>query len=244
MTPRTFLLRGLLAGLIAGCATFVVAYTIGEAHINAAIALESPGAADPSTVISRQNQSTWGLATGALMLGAALGGVTGLASAFASGRLGRLRPSQSTALIALIGFVAIGLVPFLKYPATPPAVGNPDTLTSRTMDYFSMQAVSVLAAIAAVILARRLLSRLGTYRTVVVAGGAYLVAVVVAGQLLPTVNELGNFPADTLWYFRRASLLTLVTLWGVIGVVLTGLIGRAYDQESTTRARRDLAASL
>ena len=28
---------------------------------------------------------------------------------------------------------------------------------------------------------------------------------------MPTVNEVGDFPADTLWYFRRASLFTLAT---------------------------------
>ena len=45
---------------------------------------------------------------------------------------------------------------------------------------------------------------------------------------MPTVNEIGDFPADILWYFRRASLLTMATMWAVIGVGLTGLIGRLY----------------
>jgi hypothetical protein len=144
----------------------------------------------------------------------------------------------------LIGFIAVGLVPFLKYPATPPAVGNESTITSRTLEFFSMQGISVLAAIGAVLLARRLLESLGTYRALVVAGASYLVVVIVAGMLLPTVNEIGDFPADTLWYFRRASLLTLATVWGVIGVVLAGLIGRLHGRDSATQARRDLAASL
>ena len=250
MNPRNFLIRGLLAGLIAGLLAFAVAYTVGEPPVDAAIALEEANAVheaegeDPSSEVSRADQSTWGLATGTLALSVTVGGVVGLASAFAAGRMGRLRPSQSTALVALIGFIAAGLVPFLKYPATPPAVGNPDTLGARTTEYFGMLGISLLAAIGAVLLARRLLSSLGTFRTIIVAGGTYLLVVILAAVLMPTVNELGDFPADTLWYFRLASLLTIATMWGTIGVVLTGLVGRLYERETSAAARRDLAATL
>ena len=259
MTPRNFLIRGLLAGFLAGIFAFAVAYTAGGPQVDAAIAVEESGAAtDPAadghthshdekeagTSVSRENQSTWGLATGTLAVGTALGGVVGLVSAFAVGRLGRMRPSQSTATIALIGFISFALVPFLKYPATPPAVGNSDTIGDRTLQYFAMQAISLLAAIGVVLLARRLLGRLGTYRTLLVAGGTYLVIVVVAGLALPTVHEVGDFPADTLWYFRRSSLLTLATMWGAIGILLAGFIGSLYARETAVTARRDLAASL
>ena len=67
---------------------------------------------------------------------------------------------------------------------------------------------------------------------------------VVAGQLMPTVNEVGDFPADTLWYFRRASLMTLATMWAVIGIGLTGLVGRLHRADDRDAARRELAASL
>ena len=264
MSPRHFLVRGLLAGLIAGLLAFAVAYMVGEPHIDAAIAVEEANAAheaehaenppadghthehedDEGTVVSRANQSTWGLATGTLAVGIALGGVTGLAAAFAVGRIGRLRPGQSTALVSLIGFVAITLVPLLKYPATPPAVGDPDTIGGRTLEYFGLMGLSILAAVGAVVLASRVLDSFGTYRTVLLAGGGYLVVVIAAAVLLPTVNEVADFPADTLWYFRLASMLTLATLWAGIGVVLTGLVGRLYEREASAAARRDLAASL
>jgi hypothetical protein len=268
MTPRNFLVRGLLAGLIAGILTFAVAYIAGEPSVDAAIKVEAAGEAAPhshdgaaehthedsatehthdedgATVVSRQNQSTWGLATATVSTGIALGGIVALASAFALGRIGRLRPSQSTALVAALGFVSVALVPFIKYPATPPAVGNADTIGARTTQYFVMLAISVLAMIAVVVLFRALLERFGTYTAVLVSAGTYLAVVVLAAELMPTVNEIGDFPADTLWYFRRGSLMTLATLWGVIGIALTGLIGKLYAQESATQARRDLAASL
>lgn len=266
MTPRNFLVRGLLAGLIAGLLTFAVAYIAGEPSVDAAIKVESAGEAAPhshddaehshddattghtheenGTEVSRQNQSTWGLLTATMSTGLALGGIVALASAFALGRIGRLRPSQSTALVAALGFVSVALVPFIKYPATPPAVGNADTIGARTTQYFVMLAISVLAMIAAVMLFRALLERFGTYTAVLASASAYLAVVILAAALMPTVNEIGDFPADTLWYFRRGSLMTLATLWGVIGIALTGLIGKLYAQESATQARRDLAASL
>ncbi|MFE4000164.1 CbtA family protein [Nocardioides sp. YIM B13467] len=259
MSPRAFLVRGLLAGLLAGVVTFLVAYAVGEPQVGAAIALEESAGADghshshaaegdegdsEAAEVSRTNQSTWGLLTGTLAVGVALGGILGLVAAVALGRIGRLTPGQSTALVTLIGFVAVALVPFLKYPATPPAVGSGDTIGVRTAVYFAFQALSVVAAVVVTYAAVRLRGRFGTYLAVVGAIAAYLVVMVVAGELFTTVNEVGDFPADTLWFFRRASLITLATMWGVLGVALTGLVIRLHATERAVAERKALAASL
>lgn len=258
MTPRTFLVHGLLAGLFAGFAAFLVAHAVGEPPLETAISLEEEHSQpaehshenaddhhpEDGTVVSRANQSTWGLATGTLAVGAALGGIVALAAAVAVGRLGRMRATQSTALVALVGFVAVALVPFLKYPATPPAVGNPDTIGHRTSLYFSYLGLSVLVAIIAVVLAGRLLPKLGAYRTTLITAGGYLVVMVLAAVLMPTVDEIGSFPASTLWEFRRSSITTLASLWAVLGVVLVGLVGRTQEKLAVENARRELAASL
>ncbi|WP_067442035.1 CbtA family protein [Nocardioides jensenii] len=277
MTARNILIRGLLAGFIAGIFGFLVAHQVGEPHVEKAIALEEAGSADEAEApeehghdegtahehdaeeaggaahehshgeeaeVSRGNQRTWGLLTGTLIVGTALGGLIALISAAAIGRIGRLRPAASTALVTAVGFVSFALVPFLKYPAAPPAVGSGDTIGERTGYYFIFLAISVLAAVAATFLARHLLGRVSVYASVVIGAGAYLAVVVLAAIAMPTVNELGDFPADTLWYFRLSSLFTLATIWGVIGVVLTGLVGR-LDTVATARAeRRELAASI
>ncbi|QSR27078.1 hypothetical protein CFH99_15740 [Nocardioides aromaticivorans] len=263
LSPAAFLIRGLAVGIVAGLIAFVVAFALGEPQVDDAIALEESAAAQmtPEEVaaeeaaaaeedhsgmveISRENQKSWGLLTGMLAIGAALGGLTSLAAAAVLGRLGGLSARGSTALVGLLGFVAVALVPFAKYPATPPAVGSGDTIGGRTASYFGLLLVSVLAAIAVVVLANKLLGRLDGWTTALVGAGAYLAVVVLAGYLLPSVNELGDFPADTLWYFRRASLVTLATLWAVIGIGLTALVGRMYDRVAADHARRRLAASL
>lgn len=262
VTPRNFLIRGLLAGLAAGIITFFVGVAFGEPSIDAAIAIEEAGAAAEAAPaddghdhshgdeaeeeggISRTTQKTWGLATAMIAVGPALGGLVGLAAAAAVGRFGRLRPAGSTAVVALVGFVSVTLVPFLKYPATPPAVGDGETIGARTTYYFVFLVISVVVAIAAVMLARALVQRFGATEGIALAALGYVVVMVAVGYLMPTVNEIGSFPGDVLWEFRRGSLLTLTTMWAVIGVVLTSLIGRLYDRESDAAARRALAESL
>jgi hypothetical protein len=263
MNPSNFLIRGLLAGLLAGLVAFGVAYVVGEPQVDAAIAIEEAGGAaghdhapaaaehehaaseeELTTEVSRQTQATWGLLTGTVGVGLALGGITSLAAAFALGRL-RMSPAQSTAAVAAIGFVAISLVPFLKYPATPPAVGNGETIGQRTELYFVFLAISVVAAIAEVVLAGVLLKNgKSAFQATVIPILGFVAVTAIAAWLLPTVNEVGAFPADILWFFRRASLLTSAALWATIGIVLSGLIGRLYARESADQARRELAASL
>ena len=254
MSTRTFLVHGLVAGLLAGLAAFVVAYTVGEPQVDRAIALETSAVeeaaghshddTDEHAAVSRGTQSTWGLATGTLGIGVVLGGLTGLLAALGVGRLGSLRPAASTALVALLGAVSFSVVPFLKYPATPPAVGSGGTIDSRTALFFGFVAVSVLAVLAAVAVARAAARRWSGVPGVVAGAATYVVVVGLAALAFPKVDELGDFPAGLLWDFRVASLLTLLAMWGVVGAVLTVLVERTWRQRDAALARRELAASL
>jgi predicted cobalt transporter CbtA len=270
MTARAFLIRGLIAGLLAGVAAFVVAYSVGEPYVQRAIDIEESSAApavphsnsqsfsvnqaavlthdggheEDGTVVSRDNQRTWGLLTGTLGIGIALGGIVGLVAAGLVGRIGRWTPGQSTAFAALGGYVAVALVPFLKYPANPPAVGDADTIGHRTTLYFVFLLISILAIIAATALGQGLWEHRGTFVSVVSGVGLYLVVMILAGALMPSVNELGDFPADTLWGFRLSSMLTQATMWAAMGTLLVGMVGKLYRETTTATQRRELAASL
>jgi predicted cobalt transporter CbtA len=268
MMTRTFLVHGLLAGLLAGVAAFVVAYTVGEPQVDRAIALESAGATadhhheDEATVsgsasdshshdhsgedaaISRTTQSTLGLATGTLAIGVVLGGLTGLLAAVGLGRLGSLRPAAGTALVALLAAVSFSVVPFLKYPATPPAVGSGETIDSRTALWFGFVAVSVLGVLAAVAVARWAARRWSAVPGTIAGATAYVVVVTVAALAFPKVDELGAFPASVLWDFRISSLLTLLAMWAVIGAVLTALVDRTWRRQEAVAAQRAYAAAL
>lgn len=256
LTPRSILLRGLLAGLLAGLATFVVGSVVGEPPLSSAIGIEqSHDHAGTSAVpghdqdhedgpVGRTVQRTWGLGLASLVAGTALGGLVALGAMVALGRLGRLGPARSTAVVAAVGFVTVALVPFWKYPATPPGAASAATIGARTAAYTGFVGVSVLAGIAAVVVAVRLARRLDPAAAVGLAVLGYLGVVVVAGLLLPASEPTGAFPADVLWEFRRASLTTLAALWAVLGTALTVAVGRLARDEDAVRARRALAASL
>ena len=99
-------------------------------------------------MVNREVQAGLGLFTGIAVYSAAFGGLFALAFALAYGRMGEF--SRATAaLLAGAGFVAVYVVPILKYPPNPPSVGDADTIGMRTALYFSMIALSLAAMIGA-----------------------------------------------------------------------------------------------
>ncbi|RLU99475.1 hypothetical protein CTZ27_14975 [Streptomyces griseocarneus] len=242
VSVRALLARGMLAGLAAGVLALVVAYLVGEPHVDAAIAFEEAHSHDHGEeLVSRSLQSTAGLATGVLVYGIALGGIAALAFCVALGRVGRFGPRATSALVSVGALVAVYVVPFLKYPANPPSVGDPDTIGKRTALYFLMIALSVLLSVAAVILGRRLAPRLGNWYATVAASAAFLVAVALAYVFLPAVNEVpADFPATVLWRFRLAALAIQCTLWTGFGLFFGHLAERLL---APAPARRAVTAS-
>ena len=237
------LLRGMLVGLIAGILAFAFARVYGEPQVDKAIAFEeqkaqAAGEAPEEEIVSRTTQAGIGLATGVLVYGAALGGIFSLVFAFAYGRLGSLGPRGTSALLAVLGFVAVIVIPGLKYPANPPAVGNPETIGYRTELFFIMILVSVAAMVAAVGLAQRLWKQLGAWNAAIVAALAYLVVFALVKAALPNINEVPeDFSAMVLWQFRVASLGIQLVLWTVIGLAF----GAVVERQLATRSQGGLA---
>lgn len=230
------LLRGMLCGLAAALVCFVFLRLFGEPPVDQAIAVEeahaaaeaaaAPATAEPAghhhgeeALVSRPTQAGVGLLTALVVYGSALGGLFSLAFAFCYGRWDRLGPRGTAALIAAVGFTAVYLVPWLKFPPSPPAVGNPDTIGERTAIYMTMVVLSLAGATAAMVLRGRLAPAHGRWNASLVAGGAYLAAMIAAAIVLPGIHEVpDDFPATTLWSFRMASLGGQAILWSVIGI--------------------------
>ncbi|GAA3830213.1 CbtA family protein [Streptomyces chiangmaiensis] len=231
-------MRGMLAGLAAGVLALVVAYFLGEPNVDSAIGFEDAHSHEHETeVVSRSLQSTAGLATGVLLYGVAFGGIAALAFCFALGRVGRISPRATALLLSGCALLAVYVVPFLKYPANPPSVGDPDTIGKRTTLYFLMMALSVLLAIAATILGKRLAPSLGTWYATVVAVAVFVVVTGLAYAFLPVVNEVPkDFPATLLWRFRLSALAMQVVLWGGFGLAFGELAERLLNPKPATAA--------
>ena len=232
----------MLAGVLAGLLAFGIAKIFGEPELDRAIAFEEqmdkaaassssmPGmdmsnaeAAQPE-LVSRKVQSGLGLFTGVMIYGAAFGGLFALVFAFAYGRIGSLSPRATSALLAGAAFLSLALAPAIKYPANPPAVGNPDTIDQRTELYFGMMFIAIAAMALAIVLVRRLAQRLGGWNASLVGAAVFLALVGLAQLLLPDINEVpGQFSASLLWRFRITSLGIEAVLWTTIGLVFGAL---------------------
>ena len=230
---RALLIRGLLVGLLAGILMFGFGRLAGEPSVERAIAFEAahehaehthdhaavtPDAAEPE-LFSRGTQSGIGLLTGVSVYGIAFGGLFSLVFAYAYGRVGTAGPKPLAALLAAAGFLAITVVPMIIYPSNPPAIGEPDTIAHRTALYFIMIAISVAAAVGAIILHTRLARRTDGWTAGLVALAAYVLVIGVTAALLPGIDEVpADFPASVLWHFRVASMGLQLVMWSTLGI--------------------------
>jgi predicted cobalt transporter CbtA len=246
---RTFLVRGMLVGVIAGLLSFGFLKIYGEPQVDRAIAFEvqmdeaketaekAKGAHEgmhmtddgEPELVSRPVQAGLGLFVAVIVYSTAFGGLFGLAFAFAYGRLpGGPTPQATSAMLAAMGFVAVYLVPNLKYPANPPSVGHPETIGTRTALYFIMIAISLAAMIGSTSLKRLFVPRFGDWNASLMVAACYIVIVVLTGLLLPAVNEVPDeFPAVVLWKFRIASLGAQFVTWATLGLLFGALTQRA-----------------
>lgn len=184
-------------------------------------------------LVGRGVQSTVGLLTGVTGYAVAVGGLFAIAFAAVQGRVTTLRPRVSAALLAAGGFAVVVLVPFLKYPANPPAVGQAGTIEDRTALYFGFVALSLVAAMVAVAVGRAVADRVGAANGGLLGVGAYVTVMAVAGALLPAVDEVPDgFPGSLLWDFRLASLGTQVVLWCALGLAFAVLAERAMGPDA------------
>src|ERR1700733_3020960 len=222
----------MLVGIIAGLFAFAFARWIGEPQVERAIAFETSmdqakGEAPEPEMVSRKVQKGFGLLTGVVVYGAAIGGIFGLVFAFAQGRIGITHPRALSAFLAGMGFVAIVLVPTLKYPANPPSVGNPETIGVRTAGYFLIIAFSVAAMVLALQLQRRFSIRFGAWNSSLLAAALFLVIMSIVAYVLPVVDEVpAGFPVTLMWRFRVASLGIQAVMWATLGILFGWLTER------------------
>jgi Probable cobalt transporter subunit (CbtA) len=241
----TYLRRGLAAGLLAGLLAGAFAFAFGEPLQDQAVAFEeqadaahAQGAAPQHAggggmvELSRSTQKV-GLFFATGLSGCFVGGMFGIAFAFFRGRLSAKSDWSRSLSLAAALFAGAALLPFLKYPANPPGIGEPSTIGSRTSSYFAMVVLSLVIVLAAWRAARFLRERgvsLPVRQAVVGVGFAAIVGVLLA--VLPPATDPGNFPAELLWNYRLSSLGALLTLWATLGASFGALCERANRKQA------------
>jgi hypothetical protein len=262
---RSLLIRGMLAGLVAAVAAFGFARWKGEPNVDKAIAFESyvgsevHHEAPDDEEVSRSLQESAGLGTGVILFGVAMGGIFALVFSVAYGRVGLRTARGTAALLGLLGFVGVYLVPLLKYPANPPAIGQEDTIGKRTVLYLAIVLLSVGAIVVAAIVRRRIEHRFGAWNATLIAGAGYIVAMAVFYLALPGINEVPQqalngvvdavtdaevtFPPTVLWNFRVASLGIQLVVWTTIALVFGVLAERLLVPARSCSAGRSMVTS-
>jgi len=241
---KAFLGRGALAGMAGGLAAAMYQWIVTEDQIRIALEIEAANSSGHGEeMFSRGTQVVGG------MLAAGIYGIfLGLIFGFTCAVLWRALPGRSafarSSRMALVAFVAWVLVPALKYPANPPAVGDADTVGQRTTSYLGLMALSLLFAYLAWVLWSRLTDRGldGAPRFAAVAG-AYLAAIAVAYVVFPANPDSLDAPANLIWHFRIDSLAGNALLWLVMGTAF-GYLGDRVPRRQAAPLQADEPVSV
>ena len=219
------LLRGMIAGVLAGLLVFIFARVAGEPQVDGAIAIEeqidkAKGMPEEPELVSRHTQAGIGLLTGVVTYGAAFGGLFALTFAFMYGRTSKLPARPLAAWLALAAFITLAIVPNIKYPANPPSVGDPETIGWRTGMFFLMIVFSLVIAVFSLKVRTALSKPLGRWNASILAGLVFIALVTAAQLAMPTINEVpAAFPAVLLWKFRLAALGMQAIMWTTVGLL-------------------------
>lgn len=255
---RKFVGAGLLSGLVAGIIAFIYARIFIEPQVAKAIDYEEyrshaeeamtaalgGGAAGHShehELFTRSVQENIGAGIGTVVFALCIGAFFAVAFTFLWTYVGRRWAAADPRLVAgalgVIGFVAVIGVPFFVYPPNPPAVGEEDTIGSRSASYLTITIVSVVVAILAVWITMALWDRLGGLLSGVLTSIGYLVAMTIAALLLPTFQEVpgpvesggtiygAGFPGQVVADFRVYAIANQVILWAVLVTVFCLILG-------------------
>lgn len=167
----------------------------------------------------------------AVAAGASYGALLGIVYALSRGSLpGGGDVGKALALGGMM-FVVLFAVPFLKYPASPPGVGDPGGADARAAAFLALMAASGASALAM----HRVSGRLpGASKLAALAGYGALVAA--AAAALPPPPDASAVPDGLLAGFRASSVLGAAAFWAVAPAVL-GLLWRRLGPEWRLRQR-------
>ena len=148
---KGFILRGLAAGAAGGAAAALFLRFVTETQIGAALRFEdATGLGLPPGEAAEFSRGTqhWGGMAAAVIYGSLLGVVLGVVVAALHHRLSGAQRVRAGGQGRRRAFVALVLIPALKYPPNPPTVGDPDTIGQRSTQFLLLMVASVVVVAA------------------------------------------------------------------------------------------------
>ena len=226
------LISGGLAGLVHGTINFAIV----EPYLDQAIGLENEslfasGEAEDTLEFWAEYESyrIWqksGQVLAGVILGLAMGSLFGIVFALSRDSLpGKNIVTKAVFLSGLMWFT-LYLIPFLKYPANPPTVGEADTVVLRMILYVSFIIISGIG----VIVFYKLLTKLNKNKKYFALIG-YAGLMVIAFIIMPDNPDEITAPMNLVNEFRFVSVLGVSSFWSSVRIIL-GLFWKKFDKSS------------
>ncbi|MFB5602232.1 MAG: CbtA family protein [Marine Group I thaumarchaeote] len=224
------LISGGLAGLVHGTINFAIV----EPYLDQAIGLENEslfasGEAEDTLEFWAEYESyrIWqksGQVLAGVILGLAMGSLFGIVFALSRNSLpGKNIVTKAVFLSGLMWFT-LYLIPFLKYPANPPTVGEADTVVLRMILYVSFIIISGIG----VIVFYKLFTKLNKNKKYFALIG-YAGLMSIAFIMMPDNPDEITAPMNLVNEFRFVSVLGVTSFWGSVGIIL-GLFWKKFDK--------------
>jgi len=235
MKTKTFIAITLLSGAIAGAILAAINQGIVEPFIDRAIALENQNAAmeggmlNPLEFESYRFWQKGGEIAAGTILGTSYGALFGIVFAYTRDLIPGSNNKKKALILAAVMLTVLFIVPGLKYPANPPAVGDPETIGVRQGLYIAYLSISGFAALGLALVYRKL-GALPSKKAIIPAiyGGVMLTAYFA----LPPNPDAITSPIDLVMSFRLVSGFTIGVFWGVMAIILGALWDKTKPHET------------
>jgi len=221
------LVSGFTAGIIHGAVNLVIV----EPYLDQAISIENQnlfatGLAEdtPQFWAEYSSYRDWqksGQILAGGILGMSIGALFGIVFAYSRNALPKGHTVKKTFVLAAIMWFTIFLIPFLKYPANPPTVGEAETVVLRSILYLTFIAISGFSAVGFFMLYKKLENK--KYLAFV----GYAVFITTVFFIMPPSPDEVTAPMDLVNGFRTMSVMAVTTFW-VAEAIILGLLWQKY----------------
>ena len=214
------LISGAFAGLIHGTVNFAVV----EPYLDKAIGIENQNLFasgeeenTPQFWVEYEGYRAWqksGQILAGVILGVSIGSLFGIVYALSRDSLPGNHDVKKTMILAGIMWLSIYLIPFLKYPANPPTVGDGETVVLRSILYLTFIAISGLSVVGFYKLSQKLEKN---KKLLAVFGYGIFISVVFV--MMPENPDKITAPMGLVNEFRMMSALGVTSFWISIGII-------------------------
>ena len=237
MKTSLFLAIVIIAGFSAGLIHGLVNLVVVEPYLDTSIGIENQNKFlqgelkdTPQFWDEFSKYRTWQKESAILsggILGLSTGALFGIVFSYSRNKLPSQHNVKKALILAGIMWFTLFFIPFLKYPANPPTVGDPDTIAFRSSAYIAFIALSGFGALGFA----KSYSKLKNKKFLIPVG--YTVYMIVVFLLMPQNPDKITAPSDLLYDFRIASLSTMTLYW-LVNAVILGLLWQKFQPDVVT----------